>query len=149
MNCPIPDIHAVPASWPGLMVLAGTLIGEAEGEPYLGKLAVAEVIMERVRDKRWPNTVAGVCFQPFQFSCWRDQNRLATMRDPIGKSTALAWEECFKAACAAYWRYETAYTGNANHYVEEQQLRKAGQLPDWFKEEAVTLRLGHHTFLRL
>jgi len=47
-----------------------TIWGEAEGEPWFGKLAIAAVILNRVLDKRWPNTIIEVCLQPAQFSCW-------------------------------------------------------------------------------
>jgi len=51
-------------------IMTRTIWGESEGEPWLGKLAVAAVILNRVFDKRWPNTIIEVCLQPAQFSCW-------------------------------------------------------------------------------
>jgi N-acetylmuramoyl-L-alanine amidase len=47
-----------------------TLYGECNGEPYVGQLAVACVIRNRVIDSRWPDTYEEVCLQPKQFSCW-------------------------------------------------------------------------------
>ena len=41
---------------------------EARGEPFLGQVAVAEVVLNRVEDNRWPNDVCGVIYQPYQFS---------------------------------------------------------------------------------
>ena len=41
---------------------------EARGEPFLGQVAVAEVVLNRVEDTRWPNDVCGVIYQPYQFS---------------------------------------------------------------------------------
>ena len=40
---------------------------ESRGEPYEGQLAVANVIMNRVRDPRFDNTIAGVIYAPGQF----------------------------------------------------------------------------------
>lgn len=45
---------------------------ESANEPYLGKLAVANVIANRVLDDDFPNTVDGVIRQPGQYSPWED-----------------------------------------------------------------------------
>ena len=57
--------------------LARTIWGEARGETREGRIAVANVVMNRVADRRWPNTVKAVVLQPFQFSAWNsnDPNR--------------------------------------------------------------------------
>lgn len=41
---------------------------EARGEPLGGQVAVARVILHRVADTRWPDTVCDVVYQPAQFS---------------------------------------------------------------------------------
>lgn len=51
-----------------LMLLARCINGEARGEPYEGQVAVGAVIMNRTRDSRFPNTVAGVVYQPGAFT---------------------------------------------------------------------------------
>lgn len=58
-------------------VLARTIWGEARGESNEGRIAVGSVIINRLHDKRWPKTVAAVCMQDQQFSCWNahDPNR--------------------------------------------------------------------------
>ncbi|SMB86386.1 N-acetylmuramoyl-L-alanine amidase [Desulfonispora thiosulfatigenes DSM 11270] len=48
-------------------VLAKMISGEARGEPYIGQVAVGAVILNRVKSKKFPNTVYGVCFQPGAF----------------------------------------------------------------------------------
>lgn len=53
--------------------LLGRLIGaEAEGEPYTAKVAVAAVVVNRVKDSRFPNTITDVVYQKdggyYQFS---------------------------------------------------------------------------------
>lgn len=50
-----------------LRLLAQLVCGEARGEPYEGKVAVAAVILNRVDDKRFPNSVPGVVYQPLAF----------------------------------------------------------------------------------
>ncbi len=59
------------------MCLAKALYFEARGEGIKGQLAVAQVILNRVRDPRFPNTVCGVVYQgaerrnacQFSFAC--------------------------------------------------------------------------------
>ncbi|NLP18300.1 MAG: LysM peptidoglycan-binding domain-containing protein [Firmicutes bacterium] len=50
-----------------LDLLARMIQAEAEGEPYIGKVAVGAVILNRVRDPRFPNTISGVLFAPWEF----------------------------------------------------------------------------------
>ena len=55
--------------------LARTLYGEARGESHTGKIAVANVVMNRVAlASKHPHfgdgTAAGACKAPWQFSCW-------------------------------------------------------------------------------
>ena len=48
-------------------LLAQLVESEATGEPYVGKVAVAEVVLNRVRDSGFPNSIEGVIYQPGQF----------------------------------------------------------------------------------
>ena len=43
--------------------LARIIHAEADGEPYIGKVAVGSVIMNRVRSSSFPNTIYGVIFE--------------------------------------------------------------------------------------
>lgn len=51
--------------------LAEAIHQESRGEHYYGKLAVAQVVLNRTTNPQWPNTICGVVFQPFQFSWTR------------------------------------------------------------------------------
>ena len=53
-------------------VLAKMIHGEARGEPYIGMVAVGAVILNRVKDKKFPDSVYGVCFQPGAFDAVKD-----------------------------------------------------------------------------
>ena len=44
-------------------ILARLVSGEARGEPYVGQVAVAAVVLNRVRSDDFPDTVSGVIFQ--------------------------------------------------------------------------------------
>jgi len=48
-------------------LLARVISAEARGEPYEGQVAVGAVLLNRVRDSRFPNTVAGVVYQTHAF----------------------------------------------------------------------------------
>lgn len=76
-----------------ILYLALTIYGEARGESYGAKVAVAWVIRNRVESPRYPDTYREVALQPGQFPCWTDHNREAMMR-PFGP----AWEECVEVA---------------------------------------------------
>lgn len=49
-------------------LLAKVVHGEARGEPYRGKVAVAAVVLNRVDSPDFPNTISGVVYQPGAFS---------------------------------------------------------------------------------
>lgn len=51
-----------------IYLLAAIIQCEAEGEPYIGKIAVGNVIFNRIRSSHFPNTITGVVYQPGQFS---------------------------------------------------------------------------------
>lgn len=50
-----------------LYLLARMIHAEARGEPYAGQVAVGAVILNRVYSGIFPDTIAGVIFQPWQF----------------------------------------------------------------------------------
>lgn len=129
-----------------------TIWGEARGESQLGKVAVAEVIRNRmVRRLCSDGTVAGTVLWPFQFSAWNtsdpNRRRMATLdtEDPILLDCRAAWEES----------EHTIATLGATHYLNPSVLSR---LPAWaadpddptrLHEAAVTLREGRHVFLKL
>lgn len=48
-------------------LLAKIVHAESKGEPYLGQVAVAAVILNRIDSPDFPNTLAGVIYQPGAF----------------------------------------------------------------------------------
>lgn len=52
-----------------LQLLARAINGEARGESYEGQVAVGAVILNRVKHPDFPNTIAGVIYQPRCFYC--------------------------------------------------------------------------------
>ena len=55
-----------------LYLISQVIYGEARGEPYEGQVAVGAVLLNRVADSRFPNTVAGVVYQSGAFTCVSD-----------------------------------------------------------------------------
>ena len=55
-----------------LDLLARLVYGEARGEPYLGQVAVAAVVLNRVAHASFPNTVSGVIYQSGAFDVVSD-----------------------------------------------------------------------------
>src|SRR5699024_8723626 len=53
-------------------LMANAVYGEARGEPYIGKVAVAAVILNRVKSDTFPNTISGVIFEPRAFTAVAD-----------------------------------------------------------------------------
>ena len=64
-------------------LLAQTVYGEARGEPYVGQVAVAAVILNRLESPSFPNTVSGIVFEPLAFTAvadgqiWMEPNETA------------------------------------------------------------------------
>ena len=55
-----------------LTLLARAVYAEARGEVYTGQVAVAAVILNRVKSSSFPNTISGVIYQPGAFTCVSD-----------------------------------------------------------------------------
>lgn len=104
-----------------LSILARTLYGEAEANDRDDAEAIACVIMNRVKMKNWPNTVAGVCLQPWQFSCWNPGDK---GRGRMEKASGPWWRTCQqiaeKAIAGELSEHPCAF-GNlrATHYYAE------------------------------
>jgi N-acetylmuramoyl-L-alanine amidase len=55
-----------------LKIMANAVYGESRGEPYVGQVAVAAVILNRLRSPSFPHTISGVIFQPGAFTAVQD-----------------------------------------------------------------------------
>ncbi|MBP1991274.1 spore cortex-lytic enzyme [Paenibacillus eucommiae] len=55
-----------------ITLMSNAVYGEARGEPYIGQVAVAAVILNRVQSGSFPNSVSGVIFQPGAFTAVAD-----------------------------------------------------------------------------
>lgn len=73
-----------------IFLMAQVVYGESRGEPFKGKVAVASVILNRVKDNHFPNTIEGVIKQKGAFSCVKN-----------GRITVNPTEECYDAVFEA------------------------------------------------
>ena len=53
-------------------LLARLIFAEARGESYQGQVAVGAVVLNRVKNPSFPNTISGVIYQPYAFTCVND-----------------------------------------------------------------------------
>ncbi|MGI6406554.1 MAG: cell wall hydrolase [Syntrophaceticus sp.] len=71
-------------------LLARVIHGEAADEPYLGKVAVGAVMLNRVNSASFPNSISGVVFEPYAFESV--SNGLIWQRTPSEESVRAAGE---------------------------------------------------------
>jgi len=72
-----------------LDLLARLVHSEARGEPYVGKVAVAAVAMNRLQSQDFPKTIRGVIFEPYAFTAVNDGQFWLT---PDASAYKAAWE---------------------------------------------------------
>lgn len=133
----------IPIDWSDLYVASRTVYGEARGESPEGKLAVACVIMNRVRGKKWfGNTIKKVCSKPFQFSCWnaKDPNRALIEKATISQLEAYG---CVGPVLQALHTAGTDAdpTRGACHYH-----RRGITPPRWARGRKPDVEIGNHVF---
>lgn len=69
-----------------LNLLSRLVYGEARGEPYNGQVAVAAVVLNRVKNSSFPNTIAGVIYQKGAFDVVSDGQINLTPNDTAKKA---------------------------------------------------------------
>lgn len=109
-------------------LLARCIYAEARGEPYTGQVAVGAVILNRVKSSQFPNTIAGVIYQPWAFTCVNDgQINLApddtAMR--AAKDALSGWDPSY--GCLFYYNPRTATS-------------------TWIRQKKIALTIGRHVF---
>ena len=91
--------------------MAKNLYYEAAMEPFEGKLAVAQVTMNRTQSPQFPKTVCGVVYQKGQFSWVTEKVK--------GITNKYAWEECMivaRKALTEHKLHDTIYRTKAMYY---------------------------------
>lgn len=123
-----------------LVCMATAIFFEAGNQPMAGKIAVGNVIMNRVNDYRYPETPCLVVKQSkrsgCQFSYWCDG------KPERANISSLAYKQSWRAATMAYNKAVDASLG-ATHYHADYVH------PNWAEQEKVTVRIAQHIFYRL
>lgn len=89
-------------------LLANLIYCEAGGEPYEGQVAVGAVVINRLLSSRYPDTLSGVIYQPWQFS------PAASGRLALALANNKATASCYKAADEAMNGYSNV--GNCVYF---------------------------------
>jgi len=113
--------------------LSLALYHEARGEPLLGQLMVARVIMNRMESRRWPSSMCGVITQHRQFSFYR-KNNTPKPRDEV------AWAKAQKLATDIINDPNILPPSTVNHY------HTPNVHPVWRKGLHMIARIGNHIF---
>ncbi|MEC0183327.1 spore cortex-lytic enzyme [Paenibacillus peoriae] len=92
-----------------LKIMANAVYGESRGEPFEGQVAVAAVILNRVKSPSFPNTPSGVIFQPGAFTAVADGQIWLTPNETAQKAVRQAlngWDP--SGGCIYYFNPKTA-----------------------------------------
>ena len=109
-------------------LIARAVYGEARGEPYEGQVAVAAVILNRVRSASFPNTVSGVIYQPGAFDAVSD-----------GQLYLTPDSAAYRAARDAMAGWDP--TGGCIYYYNPQTATSK-----WIRSRPVMRTIGDHVF---
>ncbi|GIP36876.1 spore cortex-lytic enzyme [Paenibacillus sp. J31TS4] len=92
-----------------IKLMANAVYGESRGEPYVGQIAVAAVILNRLRSPSFPNTISGVIFQPGAFTAVADGQIWLTPNERARKAVLDAINGMDPTGgCLYYFNPETA-----------------------------------------
>ncbi|MEW9669717.1 spore cortex-lytic enzyme [Ammoniphilus sp. 3BR4] len=113
-----------------LKIMANAVYGEARGEPYVGQVAVAAVILNRVENSSFPNTPSGVVFEPRAFTAVADGQIWLTPNENAKKAVQDALNGTDPTGgCIYYFNPDTATSG-------------------WIWTRAQVKKIGKHIFCK-
>ena len=113
-------------------LLARAVNGEAREEPYEGQVAVAAVILNRVRHSSFPNTISGVIYQPGAFTAVSD----GQINVPISENSTV-----YKACRDAMNGWDPS--GGAIYYFNPNTATNS-----WIWSRPLIVQIGKHRFCR-
>lgn len=111
-------------------LLARLVRAEAKGESYSGKVAVAEVVLNRVQSPLFPNTIEGVIYQSGQFSPVSN----GAIYTPADAESIQAVNEALSGS---------NLTNGALYFYNPRIVRSS-----WFESKPTLAVIGNHTFKR-
>ena len=114
-------------------LLARVVYGEARGEPYTGQVAVAAVVLNRVKSSKFPNTISGVVYQSGAFDAVAD-GQINMTPDTTAK----------KAAQDALNAVNRWYPSNGAIYY----FHPSTATNKWIWSRPMTVTIGKHRFCK-
>ena len=111
-------------------LLARVVYGEARGEPYTGQVAVAAVVLNRVKSSKFPNSISGVVYQSGAFDAVAD-GQINMTPDTTAK----------KAAQDALKGWDPSY--GAIYYFNPSTATNK-----WIWSRPMTVTIGKHRFCK-
>jgi len=118
--------------------LARNIYFEAGGEPRAGKIAVAEVTMNRVKSKQYPRTVCGVVHQRTKGTCqfsWVCEGKKKVYRN------SSAWRDSIKIAeNILISKHHYGIIGSAKYFHADYVD------PAWAEQKQLIRKIGNHIF---
>jgi spore germination cell wall hydrolase CwlJ-like protein len=142
----IPVVVILPlffSQWPVNLLMTSTVYWEARGESFIGKIAVAHVIQNRVNDGRFGESHAGVILKPKQFSCFNSKEGRRRMRNPLKYNNFSSWKDSFEAVRLVLEEKVEDPTDGALWYYNPDLAS-----PSWANKLKITKKIGHHIFLK-
>ena len=115
-----------------IQLMARAINGEARGEPYEGQVAVGAVILNRVKDARFPNSISGVIYQSGAFTAVSD----GQINAAISEGSTV-----YKAAQDAMIGWDP--TGGCVYY-----FNPATATNKWIWSRPMTVTIGKHRFCK-
>ena len=115
-----------------IQLMARAINGEARGEPYEGQVAVGAVILNRVKDSRFPNSISGVIYQSGAFTAVAD----GQINAPIDEGSTV-----YKAAQDAMNGWDP--TGGCVYYFNPNTATNK-----WIWSRPHVITIGKHRFCK-
>jgi N-acetylmuramoyl-L-alanine amidase len=115
-----------------IQLLARAINGEARGEDYEGQVAVGAVILNRVKHPDFPNTIAGVIYEPGAFTAVSD----GQINHPIDESSTV-----YKAARDAMNGWDP--TNGCVYYFNPNTATNK-----WIWSKTIVKTIGKHNFCK-
>ncbi len=115
-----------------VQLLARAVNGEARGEVYEGQVAVAAVILNRVKHPSFPNTISGVIYQPGAFTAVAD----GQINEPIAANSTV-----YKACQDAMNGWDPTY-GAIYYFNPDTATNK------WIWSRPLIIQIGKHRFCK-
>lgn len=139
------------AELPDEELLARLVWGEARGEFIEGKMAVANVVMNRVKSGKYGGKggVKGVVLKPWQFSCFNANDpNLGLMLGPFGGRDAPIFNQCLTVAKIVLGELCSDNTLGATHYFNPD-IVPGGWPASWDRSRMMRRpTIGRHQFYR-